>query len=66
MSELRNQRDTSKPIDLVRLWFRSPHDKLPAEMMRTSEPPHERNWRRWHVAPQSNWRQRNEPDQGSE
>jgi hypothetical protein len=38
--ELRNQKDTSKPIDLVWLWFRSPHDELAAVMMRTSEPPH--------------------------
>jgi hypothetical protein len=28
------------PIDLVWLWFRSPHDELAAMMMRTSEPPH--------------------------
>src|SRR5215204_6488839 len=27
-------------IDLVWLWFRSPHFGLAAEMMRTSEPPH--------------------------
>src|SRR5271155_1291123 len=38
--ELRNRKDTSKPIDLVWLWFRSPHDELAARMMRTSEPPH--------------------------
>src|ERR1700683_3047869 len=42
LCELRNQRDTSKPINLVWLWFRSPHDKAPTRMMRTSEPPHER------------------------
>src|SRR6476660_6442448 len=28
-------------IDLVWLWFRSPHFGLAAEMMRTSEPPHQ-------------------------
>jgi hypothetical protein len=28
-------------IDLVWLWFRSPHDELAATAMRTSEPPHE-------------------------
>src|SRR5690606_34799975 len=27
-------------IDLVWLWFRSPHDEPAAGMMRTSEPPH--------------------------
>jgi hypothetical protein len=27
-------------IDLVWLWFRSPHCELAAEMMWTSEPPH--------------------------
>src|SRR3954462_16043662 len=30
----------SQLIDLVWLWFRSPHFGLAAEMMRTSEPPH--------------------------
>src|SRR5262245_57677965 len=39
-SELRNQRDTSKFIDLVWLWFRSPHLGLVARMKRASEPPH--------------------------
>jgi hypothetical protein len=38
--EPRNRKDTSKPIDLVWLWFRSPHSELAATMMRTSEPPH--------------------------
>jgi hypothetical protein len=32
MCEFRNQRDTSKPIDLVRLWFRSPHNGVPANV----------------------------------
>jgi len=27
-------------IDLMRLWFSSPHDEFAAKMMRTSEPPH--------------------------
>src|SRR5215475_13759049 len=27
-------------IDLVWLWFRNPHSRLAAKMMRTSEPPH--------------------------
>src|SRR5215475_3230271 len=40
--ELRNRKDTSKLLVLVRLWFRSPHDERAARMMRTSEPPHER------------------------
>src|SRR6266481_9318753 len=37
--ELRNRR-TLTIIDLVWLWFRSPHFGLAAKMMRTSEPPH--------------------------
>jgi len=37
--EFRN-RDTSKPLILVWLWFRSPHLGLAERMMRTSEPPH--------------------------
>ena len=37
--ELRNRR-TLRLIDLVWLWFRSPHFGLAARMMRTSEPPH--------------------------
>src|SRR5579872_6586229 len=39
--ELRNRKDPGKPIDLVWLWFRSPHDEPAAQMMRTSEPPHQ-------------------------
>jgi hypothetical protein len=39
--ELRNRKDTSKPIDLVWLWFRSPHDQPAAQKMRTSEPPYQ-------------------------
>src|SRR3984885_9994401 len=39
--ELRNRKDTSKPIDLVWLWFRSPHNEFAASLMRTSEPPHQ-------------------------
>src|SRR5262249_44897123 len=38
--ELRNHKDTSKTIDLVWLWFRSPHRGLAALLMRTSELPH--------------------------
>ena len=34
-------------IDLVWLWFRSPHDKVAAQMMRTSEPPH---WSRQRIS----------------
>jgi MFS transporter, putative metabolite:H+ symporter len=33
-------KDTSHPVELVWLWFRSPHFGLAARMMRTSEPPH--------------------------
>jgi hypothetical protein len=33
-------KDTSKPIDLVWLWIKSPHDERAAIWMRTSEPPH--------------------------
>ena len=40
--ELRNRKDTSKPIDIVRLWFRSQHDEPAAATMRTPEPPHYR------------------------
>src|SRR3954466_12674521 len=35
-------KDTSQPIGLVWLWFRSPHEGLAEIMMPTSEPPH------WH------------------
>jgi hypothetical protein len=35
--ELWNRQDPSKLIDLVWLWFRSPHDQLAAIMMRTSD-----------------------------
>src|SRR5262245_7839382 len=34
--------DPGNFIDLVWLWFRSPHFGLAARMMRTSEPPHQR------------------------
>src|ERR1700684_1592511 len=37
----------SKPIDQVWLWFRSPRDKVPARMMRTSGPPHLFAGARW-------------------
>src|SRR5262249_1087776 len=33
-------KDTSKLLILVWLWFRSPHNEVAAQMMRTSEPPH--------------------------
>jgi hypothetical protein len=33
------ERDTGKPIELAWLSFRSPHDELAAQPMRTSEPP---------------------------
>src|SRR3954447_23859355 len=40
--ELRNRRTLAKSLNLVWLWFRSPHEGLAERMMRTSEPPH---WR---------------------
>ena len=43
--ELRNRKDTSKSMDLVWLWFRSPHNEPAATMLRTSEPPHYRKTR---------------------
>src|SRR5271169_6863494 len=36
-------KDTSNLLILVWLWFRSPHDRLAAAMMRSSEPPHTRS-----------------------
>jgi hypothetical protein len=41
LTPARVKKDTSKLLILVWLWFRSPHEGLAAEVMRTSEPPHQ-------------------------